>query len=169
MSVSSIEQQIIDEVAAGLRHRLRGLQADQAQQIDPAWVAAAMLDAVPTAHPWEKLGPFYDSAGLTAWQGITRQALHQKVKHHQILAPTTGNGQRVYPAWQFTPDGRIVPGLVDVLRILLPTSDEWTVALWLTTATSRFNDHSALDLLLAGDQTGAVKNAALEDAERWAA
>jgi hypothetical protein len=128
-----------------------------------------MLDAIPTEHPFVGLGPCYDTAGLIRWRGITRQALHQKVRAHQLLACETGDGQRVYPAWQFAPDGRIVPGLTAVLRILLAATDPWTAAIWLTTASDRLGGRSAIDVLRSGYDPEPVLAAAREDATRWAA
>ncbi len=164
-----IEQAILDRLAAGVHQRLANLPAEQAAQVDPDWVAAAMLDAIPTQHPFAALGPFYDTAALVRWLGITRQALHQKVKGRQVLACTTGDGQRVYPAWQFSPDGRPLSGLAEVLDILLRATDPWTAAIWLTTPHRRLSEKSAVEWLRTGpDVAGVAAAAAATDASRWA-
>lgn len=137
--------------------------------MNPDHVAAAMLNAMPTEHPFAGLGPFYDTAGLTRWLAITRQALHQKVRTHQLLACATGDGRRVYPAWQFSSDGRSIPGLAGVLRVLLEATDPWTAAIWLTTPTDRLDESSAVDWVTARRELAPVLAAAQEDAARWAA
>ena len=166
-----VEQEILDKLAVGLRERLGSVEGT----LDASWVAAAMLDAIPAAHPFEQLGPFYDTAGVSRWLGITRQALHQKVKADQLLALTTGDGQRLYPAWQFAPDGRPLPGLVDLLRVLNPAAaDSWTVALWLTRPVPELGNRSAVDVMRSlrpvgprGAEWDELVAEAIEDASHW--
>jgi hypothetical protein len=46
--------------------------------------------------------------------------------------PTADGGQRVYPAWQFTDDGRPIPHLAQVLDTLHQGLDDpWTWTTWL--------------------------------------
>lgn len=163
-----LEQAILERLRPGIHQRLRLLEAEQIGQIDPAWVADAMLNALPTQHPFSELGPFYDTSGVIGWLGITRQALHQKAKSRQILTCTTGDGQRVYPAWQFRSDGRALAGLPQVLQALLEATDPWTAAIWLTTPTDRLGEMSAVDWLTTRRDPDPVIEAAREDAARWA-
>jgi hypothetical protein len=79
---------------------------------DPDEVAKTMVAALPVAHPFNAAtGPFYDTPGLVKWLGITRQALHHRVKTGQLLACPTEDGHTVYPAWQFTTEGGTIPHL----------------------------------------------------------
>lgn len=167
-NVTDLEQAILERLRPGIHQRLRHLQQEQVGQIDPNWVADAMLNALPTRHPFAELGPFYDTTGVIGWLGISRQALHQKVKSHQVLACTTGDSQRVYPAWQFTTDGRPLVGLPQVLHALLRATDPWTAAIWLTTPVDRLDEVSAVDWLAARRDPAPVVEAAREDAARWA-
>lgn len=170
-ALTTVEQEILDKLAVGLRERLGGIDGP----LDASWVAAAMLDAIPSAHPFEQLGPFYDTAGVSRWLGISRQALHQKVKADQLLALTTGDGQRLYPAWQFAPDGRPLLGLVDLLRVLNPAAaDAWTVAVWLTRPVPELGHRSAVDVMRSlravgprGAEWDQLLAEALEDASHW--
>ncbi|GAC1385535.1 MAG: hypothetical protein NVSMB48_22680 [Marmoricola sp.] len=170
-TLTSVEQEILDRLAAGLRERLGGIDG----HLDASWVAAAMLDAIPAVHPFEQLGPFYDTAGVSRWLGISRQALHQKVKADQLLAVTTGDGQRLYQAWQFAPDGRPLIGLVDLLRVLNPAAaDPWTVAVWLTRPVPERGNRSAVDVMRSlrpvgprGAEWDELIVEAAEDASRW--
>lgn len=165
---TDLEQAILERLGPGIHQRLRLLKSDQVGKIDPDWVADAMLNALPTQHPFSELGPFYDTSGVTGWLGISRQALHQKVRSYQVLACTTGDSQRVYPAWQFTTDGRPLVGLPHVLRVLLQATDPWTAAIWLTTPTDRLGEGSAVDWLATRRDPAPVIEAAREDAARWA-
>ena len=169
MELTKAEQALLDTLAEGIRERLGRVPVDEAENFDVDQVAAAMLSAMPVEHPFEDLGPFYDTGGLVTWLDITRQALHQKVKSRQLLRLSTGDGQNVYPAWQFTPTGRTVPGLGPVLKILLPATDEWTAAIWLTTPSERLGGRPAVELLSTGrpDLLEAVTAAASTDASRW--
>lgn len=165
MAVPDFERAVLERVAAGLHDRLRSVDAERA---DPDWFADAMLEAVPAAHPFLDLGPFYDTTGLARWMKITRQAVHQKVNAHQILACATADGQKVYPAWQFTPDGRVIPGLAAVLKVLVPAAaDPWTVAIWLTTPDEDYQEMTAIEWLLTNRDHSQVLADARADAARW--
>lgn len=165
---TDLERAILDRLRPGLHQHLRLLSRAQVAEVDPGWMADVMLNALPTQHPFAELGPFYDTAGVTGWLGISRQALHQKVKTHQVLACTTGERQRVYPAWQFSTDGRPILGLPQILRVLLPATDPWTAAIWLTTPADRLDDLSAIEWLTSRRDLAQVLGAAREDAARWA-
>jgi hypothetical protein len=169
MNATGVEQAILDRLAHGVHQRLQNLPPEEADSIDPTWVADAMLESIPTEHPFVGLGPFYDTAGLIRWLGITRQAVHQKVRAHQLLACETGDGRRVYPAWQFTPDGRTIPGFTAVLQTMLAATDPWTAAIWLTTPSDRLGGRSAIDVLRSEHDPEPVLVVARADATRWAA
>lgn len=101
------------------------------EEVAEQW--AAMLPLAPS--PLKELtGPFYDTTGLRSWLGVTRQALDSRVRHQTLLVLTTGDGSRVYPAWQWRPDKSTIPHLAEVLQPLLRGArDPWTVALWMST------------------------------------
>jgi hypothetical protein len=162
-----LEEQILANLRQGLHRRLGDLDETEAAHLDPSWVAEAMLSAIPTRHPFEGLGPFYDTAGLVEWLGVTRQALSQRVKARQLLAAPLSDGHLVYPVWQFTPEGRTLNGLGDVLRILLEATDPWTATIWLTTPSERLDYLRAVDVLRKSPDHRRVLEAAAEDARRW--
>ena len=53
-------------------------------------LAARMVAALPSVHPWDTaIGPFYDTAGLMLWLGVTRQALADRERRGTLLACRT--------------------------------------------------------------------------------
>jgi hypothetical protein len=104
------------------------------------------------------------------WLGITRQALHHRVKTAQLLACPTEDGHTVYPAWQFTTEGGTIPHFTDVLRLLTAGgTDPWMIALWLRAPSERHAGRDAASWLAAGEDAASVMAAAHEAAQRWAA
>lgn len=166
-AAESVERDLLDRVEAGVRARLQALDRDQVLDLDPEAIARSMLDAMPTEHPHLGLGPFYDVAGLRRWLGVSRQAIHSRVRDRQLLACPVGEGQRVFPAWQFTPDGRVLPGFGRVLAALVPATDPWTAAVWLTTPTERLAGLSAVGWLTGRRPLPPLLDAAEADAARW--
>jgi hypothetical protein len=104
------------------------------------------------AQAWdERIGPFYDTAGLSAWLGISKQALNDRVRRRRMLAVTTADGRVVYPARQF--DGRqLVAGLADALAMFRGAPvDGWAIAAWLATPAAALRGKTPLDWLHHGD------------------
>ena len=115
-----------------------------------------------------KGGPFYDAAGLATLRGVTRQAIHAQMKKRHILGVKTGDGDTLFPAFQFGPRGEPLPQLREVLSALVPGDvDGWGSALWLNTPVTRFSGRTAVELLRAGD-VSPVLAAAAHDAGPWA-
>lgn len=70
--------------------------------------------------------------------GISRQAVHKRVKARTLFAVQTARHGYAFPVWQLDGDA-VLPGLADTLRALDPRVDSWmTLAFFL-------NEHSALD------------------------
>lgn len=89
--IASYERRVMRAVNARLHAHLARASAADADLAttfgDPEDLAEAMVSALPHSHVFDEIaGPFYDTAGLTRWLGITRQALHQKAVKHAILA-----------------------------------------------------------------------------------
>ncbi|MDV6305359.1 hypothetical protein R3P93_22575 [Rhodococcus cerastii] len=50
-------------------------------------IATAMVAALPTSHPYDRLvGPFYDTAGLTKWLGVSHQQEYRREHHDRMQA-----------------------------------------------------------------------------------
>lgn len=165
-----IEDALLDLLRGELRTRLRDVPTEAVLRINLDETVAAMLEVIPDAggNPFDELGPFYDTAGLTSWLDISRQAVADRVARHTVLRLVTGNGASVYPAWQFTRNGDVVPAMRPVLRLLLPVVDPWSTAVWLTAASERLGGATALELLRDGDADHHVLGLAREDAARLA-
>src|SRR6202011_3627235 len=83
---------------------------------DPEAIADAMVAVLPQSHVFDEIsGPFYDTAGLTQWLQISRQALHQRVTRHAVLACPLDDGGVVWKAWQLQGRGATIPSFNDVL------------------------------------------------------
>ncbi|WP_299056433.1 hypothetical protein [uncultured Nocardioides sp.] len=92
---------------------------------------------VPTAEldpHFADLAPFYNSDGASRQLGnITKQAVDSRRRSGTILAMQTGDGTWLYPAWQFTGNGKIHAALVPALRSLRGM-DRWQAGVWLVSA-----------------------------------
>lgn len=137
-------------------------------------MADRMVAALPSVHPYDTaFGPFYDTTGLAAWLGVTRQALADRVRRGTLLACRSAEGHLLYPVLQFGRNAEVRPGVVDAVGILgRAGADGWTVATWLTTPSPVFAGQSAVDHLVLHRSSQAavdlVVTAAEADASRWA-
>jgi hypothetical protein len=135
---------------------------------DTEALADAMVSALPVSHIFDqKIGPFYDTAGLIRWLGTTRQALAKRVQVGTLIACQLEDRQWVYPTWQFTTSGALHPGLADVWKVLRTGADPWTCALWLRTPAGQLGS-TAVDAVIAGRVDDVLRIARI-DAARWAA
>lgn len=138
-------------------------------------LADRMVAALPVVHPLDQpLGPFYDTGGLVAWLGISRQALFDRVRRGTVLACRTADGHVVYPSLQFGRNGAVRPGVQDAVRAFVRKgADGWAIGAWLTTPSPVFDGHSAVDYLVLHRSSAAavarVAQAAGHDAAQWAA
>lgn len=96
-------------------------------------VAERMLASIPGANVLDdRVGPFYDTAGLEAWFQMSRQALNVQVKAGDVLCVMSADNFRLYPSFQFDERGSRLPRLREVLAGLDPEQvDTWGDAVWL--------------------------------------
>lgn len=170
----------VEQLMTRLRERLEtrvGDLADQGRSLrslgDADDIAERMVAALPTVHPWDTgFGPFYDTAGLMQWLGVSRQALGDRVRRGTLLACRTDDGHLVYPVLQFGRNGQVRPGVVDAVGILSRAgADGWAIGVWLTTPSTAFEDQSAVDYLVVHRGSAAavdrVVQVASADAATW--
>lgn len=167
------ERQLVERVTELVHDGLSVAAAAGASTDDlgePKDLARRMAAVLPTAEPYDTLvGPFYDTAGVATWLGLTRQAVHHRAKVGQLLGCPTVEGRIVFPAWQFRDDGSPVEHLADVLTTLRAGAvSPWTIALWLRAPADELDGQRAADWLAAGLPYEPVLTAAGRAAARWA-
>lgn len=177
-STAAHERELLARVGALVAERSRAMRA-QGRSLeelgDVEELAERMVAALPGKHPYdEPLGPFYDTAGLVAWLGISRQAVSDRVRRGTLLACRTADGHLLYPSLQFGRDGSVRPGVVDAVGELTRRgADGWAVATWLTTPSPVFDGHSAVDFLVlhrsSATSVERVARQAALDAQSWVA
>jgi hypothetical protein len=172
--LASFEREIMRSVGQKVHDRLR--KASEAQlgpEVfgDPGDIADAMVAALPLGHVFDDVsGPFYDTSGLSRWLRISRQALHQRVARHAILACPLDDGGVVYPRWQFLDSGATIPSLAEVLATLAEgTDDAWMIALWMRAPSEDLEGHPPSDWLRNGHDPQQVIALAQQVASSWAA
>jgi hypothetical protein len=172
-TAEALAQAVLRRVAARqeeLRAQGRELEIEDVEEL-----AERMMAALPTVHVLDQpLGPFYDTTGLVAWLGISRQALFDRVRRGTVLACRTADGHLVYPSLQFGRNGVVRPGVVEAVGAFSRRGvDGWSVGAWLTTPSAVFDGHSAVDYLVVHRSSAAavarVAEAATADAATWAA
>jgi hypothetical protein len=170
-----------DALADAVRRRVAVRQEElraQGRELevgDVEELADRMMAALPTVHVLDQpLGPFYDTSGLVAWLGISRQALFDRVRRGTVLACRTADGHLVYPSLQFGRHGTVRPGVLEAVGAFgRQGTDGWSVGAWLTTPSAVFDGHSAVDYLVVHRSSAAavarVAGAATADAAAWVA
>lgn len=160
--------QVSSHLQEALASRLRS-QPDLAEQ-NPIEVADRLVASLPRRHEFDQLGPFYDTAGLSKWWGVSRQALMARVKSGSLLGCQTQDGDWVYPVWQMFDDGQLVPHMADVVKILRRSAKSpWTVATWLRTPVDdELHGLDAATWLRDGRDPEPVIAEANRDAAAWA-
>lgn len=154
-----------------LTERIRLGEADAAltDTADVDALAERMLAALPTVkHETDALiGPFYDTASLANWRGVTRQAIHKATQKRDLIGLKIGDGTRVFPAFQFGRTGTPLPHLRDVLDLIdRDAIDPWGSALWLNTVADDFGGTTAAQALRDG-RVEPVLIAARRAAHAW--
>jgi hypothetical protein len=89
------------------------------------------------------------ASDVAALLGMSRQAVDKRRKAAQILAVEVPKRGFLYPAWQFTEAGSVLPGLVEVLEALTE-HDPWAQARFFLAANDRLGAKRPVDLLRAG-------------------
>jgi hypothetical protein len=168
--MSAAEVSLVRELRTELIRQHKTLQG-----ADIKWMASTVarvaLDVEPQNEMDQLVGPFYDTATLESWLGISRQAIDQRVKARKLLACMTPDKVRLYPVWQFTDTGQTIPGLTLVLPILASgVNAPWTWAMWMVSKLPyELDGLSPAEWLTRGRDVAAVATLATQDASAWAA
>lgn len=168
VELNDVEQRLVSAVA----EQVHGNVSADLTPADMERAVQALVAALPKNRHTsaEILGPFYDTAGLMSWLGISRQAVHQRVRDRKLIAvPTTDRPRRtLYPSWQFRHDGSVVPGVAHVLQALAPAGwSEITIAAWFMGPGEDLDGLSASQWLLTGRSVQDVVASAQRDVAAW--
>lgn len=116
------------------------------------------------------VGPFFTFDSILEWQNLTAEELKEKVLLYEIIELPTSDGVRVFPTWQFNPDGSVNENILKVARILSSGADAWTVCAWLAFSLDEkivgYKKHTYDDLLRNKNVEDIVLAAQL-DTDRW--
>lgn len=118
---------------------------------------------------WRRqLGPSYSTRQVRELMRIgSRQAISDRVKRHRLLALPGPDGQPLFPAFQFTADGRPLPALHLVLeRLAGAVETPYTTASWLVTPEPLLEDRTPAEWLREGEASERVLEAAARYVER---
>jgi hypothetical protein len=135
----------------------------------PPFEAAKPGDSKGPLDPWDRLvGPFYDELSVAKFLGVSSAALSRQVTDGAVLRTVTRDGTNLYPQFQFSPTGELLPRLSDILAILRQAgADDWGHAQWLNTTVDRYDGRSAATMLREGNAERVIADAQ-QDARRWA-
>lgn len=135
----------------------------------PEEAAARFVATRRARNEWDlAVGPFLDTSGLVAWLDYgNRQNVSNAVDRGEVLAVPVGR-RLLYPRFQFSSSGQLLPRLREVLPILREQLESpWTQALWLNTPVPAFGNRTPAELLHRGD-TDRVLQLARADVQRRA-
>ncbi len=102
-------------------------------------------------------------ADLAGSKARNRAALANRWRKEGQIFAVTHRGQIYYPGFQFGSDGRPVPVVAEVLRLLNDRSEGWPLALWFDAANGWLDGARPVDLLIS--EPNRVIEAARSEAE----
>jgi hypothetical protein len=140
-----------ERLVSALMRRVEFLDLSEVERVNGSMdaVAERMLASIPGTHALdERVGPFYDTAGLRKWFDMGRQTLQAQAKVGDVLCVVSSDGHRLYPSFQFDVQGSPLPRLREVLAALDPDRvDLWGDAVWLNTPATELDDRSPAQVL----------------------
>lgn len=98
----------------------------------------------------QREGGIFGAKQMSEALGISRQAVHKRVQAKTLFALRTTRHGHAFPVWQLV-DGKVLPGLSEVLRALHPTIDSWMALAFFLNVHSALGGRTPLDALRAGD------------------
>ena len=107
------------------------------------------------ADGWLGAGPFTDAHGVAQVLGVSVSVVYRRGRRGELLGlQLRGNSRRrVYPTWQL--DQMVLSALPRVLAAAgydpAKPDSGWAIASWLVAPDARFDERSALDLVMQGE------------------
>lgn len=164
----------LETAAASFKATLRelGLSGDEPELGDAARLGqrAALLAAAGAL--WQRqLGPLLDMRHAQQLLGVgSRQAVHDLIQRHRLLALTTEDRRTLIPVFQFSESGRPYEAVPPVLRIFAEAeATGWTAASWFATSSPELHYQTPIAWIRAGGDLDTVLDAARAAAAplRW--
>ena len=164
----------LDTAAASFKTTLRelGLSGDEPELGDAARLGQrAALVAAASALWQRQLGPLLEMRQAQQLLGVgSRQAVHDLIQRHRLLALTTDDRRTLIPVFQFSEAGRPYAAVPPILHVFAEAeATGWTTASWLTTPTQDLEDETPIAWISAGRDLETVLEAARAAAAplRW--
>lgn len=127
-----------------------------------------VLQAAPIKHPYdEDFGPFFTPARAAKEMGISRQAVHDRIKRGTLIVCETAEGDKVLPTFQFQDNESIKP-LIQIARTLARgCADGWAISTWLSIPQPDLDGLSVRDWVTNGHDLDVVKKLARHTVSVW--
>ena len=114
------------------------------------------------------VGLFYDMTKVMSILDLSWEEVLEKVATHDILCCVGAEETLLFPAFQFTERGEMVPAISEVIKILASGANApWRWAKWLGVALEEWGGISAAQWLKEGRNIYPVMGAAQSDAIAW--
>ena len=164
----------LDTAAASFKATLRelGFSGNEPELGDAARLGQRAALVAAAAAVWQKqLGPLLEMRHAQQLLGVgSRQAVHDLIQRHRLLALTTEDRRTLIPVFQFTEAGRPYEAVPPILRIFAQAeATGWTTASWFTTPCPELDGQSPMTWISEGRDLDAVLDAARAAAAplRW--
>ncbi|WAC50234.1 hypothetical protein [Frigoribacterium sp. SL97] len=158
--ISDYKKELIDAIAERLDSVFDNLEESGREPRnlgDIAVLADRVVAGIPRSSPINlELGPFYTTASLTRWLGVTRQYVHELVRQRRILSLTTADRHKVYPSFQFGGKGAVLPHMPELVAIFENQLEPATQAMWLVTPNGDLGGETPAKWLRHGRPSKAV-------------
>jgi hypothetical protein len=145
--------------AAAFREALTdlGFSDEQSDISDPTELGRRAALLVASELVWQRqIGPLLDGAQARQLLGVrTRQAVDDLVKRGGLLGLPSRDGSIVFPAFQFSAEGRPLPALPAILAIFSGVVERpYTIASWFVTPPTAPGRRDAGRLAPCGARSG---------------
>ncbi|MDO5672267.1 MAG: hypothetical protein Q4G30_05335 [Actinomycetaceae bacterium] len=133
-ALTKAEQRLVDVLVDALSRRKAGTPLADSTASELGRLAKAMLGAPPDLV--EQVGPVCATGDVTAWLGVSRQALHKALSEYRIVGVKSADKKWFYPTWQFSSGQLSATRIAPVLGRLRKTMSEIEAASWLVSTRS---------------------------------
>ena len=164
----------LDAAAASFKATLRelGLSGDEPELGDASRLGQRAALVAAAGALWQRqLGPLLDMRQAQQLLGVgSRQAVHDLIQRHRLLAVFTQDRRTLIPSFQFAESGRPHEAIPPILRIFAEAeATGWTVASWFTTPSTDLDGQTPLDWIRTDGDLATVLDAARAAAAplRW--